>query len=1059
MIPVCDAAAKLPDSGELLREAGIERGIVVRLGCRDVGASGDLHADGRYVVQTLDRDLDKVVAARKRIEAAGCYGPVSARVLGGEKLPFADNLINLLVVDDPPGVSEEEMFRVVRPLGIVMTRQGDEWKQAVKPWPDGMDEWTHFLHDATGNAVSQDRRVGPPRRLQWSADHLWGRSHELNNSFPALVTARGRMFYVFDYGVTGMEDPRLGEKWTLIARDAFNGTLLWQWPLPSWGSGAWGTRALRFFGGNMARRLVADGDLLFVTFDYGGPVAILAAATGKTLGEIPGTEGAEEILVAGDQVVVVGRRVGGNKSGAAITGYDVPGKKVVWRADARDFVPQLTTVGTEEVVYHNRQEVVCLDRDDGSVRWRFDDRPEGKRGGPTMLLLAGGKVVVASRQRIITLSMDKGQTVWTAPSPSGGSMREYDVFFAQGAIWCAGGGAAVVGYGIRDGKPIERVDASSVQSQGHHLRCYRAKATEDWLITQFRGIEFVSLGGEPHCQNDWLRGTCTYGVMPANGLLYVPPHSCFCYAAAMYKGFNAFAAEEKGRGDGGPAEDAIGPIEKGPAYGWTAQPEEPSGTTWPSYRHDARRTGASSNEIPGELRRRWKVSLGAELTPPVASDGRVFVAAKDRHKILCLHATTGETLWTFAADARIDSPPSIDSGLMVFGGADGFLYCVRVSDGQLAWRRRLAPHERWMAVEGQLESVWRLHGSVLIQGDLIYCTAGRSTFLDGGLRFYAVDVNTGEVKYRTTVNTATNTREDRVGEEFMESYHIEGGHSDVLVAEGGFIYLNQMRFSYDLKPRPAKYLTKEEVTARPSINLDNKEYVNEDIFNVPWRGERMSTYDKLADILVDEKYGVGERDMGRHLFTTSGFLDTTFFNRTYWMYSPTWPGFNHSNLAPKSGQLVVIGPKNTYALKAYTSRYPLSPKLDPQTKGYLLVADDNENDPTLDPRAWAKDKGMGFSRGAEPVWHRWLPVRVRAMTLGGNTLVTCGPPDVVKQGDPMAAFEGRLGSELWAFSAADGTVLDQQKLDEVPIFDGMIVAGNRVYLCTEQGAVICMGSK
>jgi hypothetical protein len=28
-----------------------------------------------------------------------------------------------------------------------------------------------------------------------------------------------------------MEDPRLGEKWMLIARDAFNGSLLWQRPL------------------------------------------------------------------------------------------------------------------------------------------------------------------------------------------------------------------------------------------------------------------------------------------------------------------------------------------------------------------------------------------------------------------------------------------------------------------------------------------------------------------------------------------------------------------------------------------------------------------------------------------------------------------------------------------------------------------------------------------------------------------------------------------------------------------------------------------------------------
>jgi len=293
----------------------------------------------------------------------------------------------------------------------------------------------------------------------------------------------------------------------------------------------------------------------------------------------------------------------------------------------------------------------------------------------------------------------------------------------------------------------------------------------------------------------------------------------------------------------------------------------------------------------------------------------------------------------------------------------------------------------------------------------------------------------------------------------VPSYHIEGANSDVLVGQGGFIYLNQMKFSPDLKLQPSKYPTKEELTGRPSMNLDNKDYVNEDIFNVPWRGEKMSTYDKLAGILVDEKYGVGERDLGLHLFTTSGFLDTTFFNRTYWMYSKTWTGFNHANLAPKSGQLLVVGPQHTYALKAYTSRYPLSPKLDPATKGYLLIADDNDNEPTLDPRAWAKDKGMGFSRGAPPKWHHWIPVRVCAMALGGQTLVVCGPPDVVQDDDPMAAFEGRMGSEMWTVSAADGKILDKQKLEELPIFDGMIVSDGRLYLASEAGELICMGGK
>jgi outer membrane protein assembly factor BamB len=638
-------------------------------------------------------------------------------------------------------------------------------------------------------------------------------------------------------------------------------------------------------------------------------------------------------------------------------------------------------------------------------------------------------------------------------------MRETDLFYVQGAIWCSGPDGSVVGYDIRDGKQAKQLDVSGVQSRGHHLRCYRAKATEDFLITQFRGVEFLDLNEQAHTNQDWLRGTCTYGVMPANGFLYVPPHSCFCYSAAMFRGLNAFAGERQGPSQESFPTLAIGPLDKGPAYGQIGH--RPSAVEnpkdWPSYRHDARRTGASASQIAGALQRKWKVGFEAELTPPVAAGGRVFVAAKNRHSIHALDATNGEQLWTFTADARIDSPPSISRGLLLFGGADGFLYCLRADDGQLVWRRRLAPAQRWMAVDGQLESVWRLHGSVLIEGDLAYCSAGRSSYLDGGLFLYAVEIETGEVKHRGQLNTVANTREDIADNEFVPSYHIEGAHSDLLVAEGGFVYLNQFKFSPDLKLQPAKYLSKEEITRRPSMNLDDKDYVNEDIFNVMWRGERMSTYDKLAGILVDENQNTGERDLGLHLFTTSGFLDTSFFNRTYWMYAKTWTGFNHSILAPKSGQLLVIGPQTTYALKAFTSRYPLSPKLDPQTKGYLLIADDNDNEPTLDPRAWGKDKGMGFSRGAPPLWHQWLPVRVCAMVLAGETLVVCGPPDVVKEGDAMAAFEGRLGSELWTISAAEGRMIAQQKLDEFPVFDGMIAADDQLYLCTEQGDVICLG--
>ena len=1055
------AQAALPPLAPILEDARTRRGILVHIGCGDAARSQTLHDEGRFIVQSLDRDAGKVAAARKYLREKRTYGPVSVNTFNGTTLPFVDNLVNVLVVDDAMDVAQDEMRRVLCPLGIAWVKQGDrdEWEKIVKPWPVEMDEWTHFLHDASGNAVSQDENVGPPRRLQWTGGPLWTRSHEFNNSMPAMVTAKGRLFYIFDHGLTGMEDERLPEKWTLIARDAFNGSLLWKREMSSWGSDKWSTRALRFFRGNMARRLVADGDRVYVTFDYGKGVEILDGATGETLAALPGTEGSEEILVEGHHLFCLSqiqqRRPGAH---VRITCYDLSEETTAWQVQDERYIPQLTCIADDAVVYHNTNEIVCLDRSTGSVRWTFPEKRSPGAKDNNMLLIADGNVLVSSTKEIRTLSLADGSTLWTAPGSAGQSMRPYDLFVAQGQVFANASGNIIAGYDLRTGQKITHIDPTNVQSQGHHLRCYRAKATENFLITQFRGVEFLSLDGQfPHNQNDWLRGSCTYGVMPANGFLYQPPHSCFCFAGAMQKGFNAFSGPLP-TGDDRSFVDNPGPIEKGPAYGDFSD-EKTDENAWTSYRHDERRTGATSNRVQGDPDRRWKVSLGTDITPPVAANGRVFVVAKAHHTLHALSGATGEEQWSFVAGGPIDSPPSIHRGQLVFGCADGYAYCVRASDGELAWRRRLAPAERWMTNNGQLESVWRLHGSVAIVDDFAYCIAGRSSYIDGGLFLSAIDIRTGEIEHRANLHTATDEREDRKRNEFVASYHIEGAHSDLLVAQGGYIYLNQMKFSPELQLHEGGYMTKEEVTARPSINLDNKDYVNDDIFKVKWRNTVSDTYDKLAGILVDENQTVGERDLGLHMFTTGGFLDTSLFNRTYWMYSKTWPGFNISNLAPKSGQLVVVGPRMTYALKAFTSRYPLSPSYTPGTKGYLIIADDNDNEPTLDPRAWGKDKGMGFSRGAPPIWHRWIPVRATAMVLGADQLIVCGPPDVVDEADPLAAFEGRLGCELWTLSAVDGTIMNQIKLTEMPIFDGMIVADDHLYLCTTSGDVICMGEK
>jgi hypothetical protein len=72
-----------------------------------------------------------------------------------------------------------------------------------------------------------DMRVGPPRHLQWKSDPLWCRSHNgVAKSIDLVLLAEGRLFSVIDEGLIGQ--PGLPDRWTLVVRDGFNGTLLWK---------------------------------------------------------------------------------------------------------------------------------------------------------------------------------------------------------------------------------------------------------------------------------------------------------------------------------------------------------------------------------------------------------------------------------------------------------------------------------------------------------------------------------------------------------------------------------------------------------------------------------------------------------------------------------------------------------------------------------------------------------------------------------------------------------------------------------------------------------------
>src|SRR5581483_334351 len=184
-----------------------------------------------------------------------------------------------------------EVERVLCPRGVGYIRQNGAWKKIVKPVPDEIDDWTHYFHDSTGNAVAHDKVVAPPERLQWVGSPRWSRHHDRMASMSALVSSQGRLFYIMDEG--SRISIELPSHWQLIARDAFNGTILWKRPIEKWHDQMW---PLKSGPTQLARRLIADADKIYLTLGFHAPVSRLDGITGNVEHTYEDTQSTEELV-------------------------------------------------------------------------------------------------------------------------------------------------------------------------------------------------------------------------------------------------------------------------------------------------------------------------------------------------------------------------------------------------------------------------------------------------------------------------------------------------------------------------------------------------------------------------------------------------------------------------------------------------------------------------------------------------------------------------------------------------------------------------------------------
>jgi hypothetical protein len=377
----------------------------------------------------------------------------------------------------------------------------------------------------------------------------------------------------------------------------------------------------------------------------------------------------------------------------------------------------------------------------------------------------------------------------------------------------------------------------------------------------------------------------------------------------------------------------------------------------------------------------WKNDFSGSISPATVVGQQLFVSLIDQYEVAAFSVSNGDKLWGYTTAGRVDSPPTFHKGKVLFGCTDGWVTCLRATDGELVWRFKAAPGTRRIMDFGRLESVWPVYGSILIQNDLAYFSAGRSTHLDGGIYLYAVEPNTGELRhFRQLQGPETDP------ESFSDNVEpAQGALPDILLGDEHSIFMRHLKFNPDLS--------------------SNDNWIRELHF--------------------------GYRGQGPRLYTMGGFLDDTYFKRAYWY-------FGHQ---ANRGRLIVHDDSLFFAVRMFDTLKALDPDIyfTPGKKGYYLYSK--------------------YQNTEKPEWGTRVPIRVKAMVLSKEHLYIAGPPDIVDEDDPLGAFEGRKGGRLWVMAADNGHKLSGYQLESPPVFNGMALAQDRLFVSLKEGTLQCLGAE
>jgi len=787
------ASSADPDTEAFRRALPTERGLIIHAGADGTALAADLARQAPLVVHVLLRQAKAERPAREALVEAGLHGQATvARWHDPGRLPFLDNTATAVVadLDALAGLKAAECLRAVRPGGITYLKRGGAWSATVKERPADVDDWPQYFHDGAAGDVSRDMRVGPARGLQWQTG-------------PEDVTKDGiRLIDGIWIACENGRRERLygGERRRLIARDAYTG-------LPLWQRADLGVNSRFAFLVDRQRVYVNPSPN---RFRWPAPCMIaLDLHTGKTVmrftegitfappAELPKDRKAQERIrnmLRGRAGNLMARLDGGvllQVSGQEMVALNAESGKRLWSRRTSqtgglrtDHVGHLLgnvwmhPVIRDGVVYAVEgpsarsysythwpaaqcRRIVAMDARTGKGRWTWTwPESQGTVGVAYNMTCDEGVLALAVRGdlhkgplRLLLLDAKAGRTisyqgVGLDRKTIGGGHSHARAMINQGKVWvsCIYGSTSV---DLSD--PANRINAE--YSGLRPVACTVWRATPKWLVGS---LTVAALDGSGFHWTDAHRTHCDVGAFPANGMLYITPNFCGCQP--YQPGSNATHSRRI------PEDTTLVRLERGSAA--PAPAAKDTAADWPVLLKDAMRSAWSDRTLARTLKVAWQEKIppaptadamlqrewanhyftGSHVTVASVAAGVCVLAVPHRQEVLALDAEAGKPTWRIAVDGRVESPPTIHRGLVIFGTRSGWVYAVNRDSGQPVWRYFAAPSAERIVVNGQLESLWPVFGSVVPDGTEVWAFAGRHSDLDGGLRWVRLDAATGAVR-------------------------------------------------------------------------------------------------------------------------------------------------------------------------------------------------------------------------------------------------------------------------------------------------------------------------